>query len=121
MQAELLTPVLTDLNGSSADIEASGLISIDGLMVTSILPTNMDEDKIAAMCAVLLTLTDSTAQELARGNLEQVIIKGAKGYVLLTYGGKDAILAVLTKPNADLDQILVDVKQAVESIIKLAD
>ncbi len=121
MQAEFLTPVLAELNETSADIEASGILSTDGLMITSILPANLDEHKMAAMCAVILALSDSATQELARGSVEQVLIKSAKGYVLITYVGKDTVLAVLTKPNANLDQIAMSIKQAAESIIGLID
>jgi predicted regulator of Ras-like GTPase activity (Roadblock/LC7/MglB family) len=116
MRADLLTSVLTELNGTSADIEASGIISTDGLMIASVLPAGMDEDRVGAMSAAMLSLGDRTAQELNRGNLEQVLIKGQKGYVLMTYAGVDAVLTVLAKPNAKLGLIFLDVKRAAESV-----
>lgn len=116
MKAELLTSVLTELNGTSADIEASGVISTDGLMMASVLPSGMDEDRVGAMSAAMLSLGDRTAQELNRGNLEQVLIKGRHGYVLMTYAGEEAVLTVLAKPNAKLGLIFLDVKRAAESI-----
>ncbi len=121
MRADLLTSVLTDLNGTSADIEASGIISTDGLMIASVLPAGMDEDRVGAMSAAMLSLGDRTAQELSRGTLEQVLIKGAKGYVLMTYAGTEAVLTVLAKPNAKLGLIFLDVKRAAESIIDLLE
>lgn len=121
MRADMLTSVLTDLNGTSADIEASGIISTDGLMMASVLPAGMDEDRVGAMSAAMLSLGDRTAQELARGALEQVLIKGEKGYVLMTYAGNDAVLTVLAKPNAKLGLIFLDVKRAVESVIGLLE
>jgi predicted regulator of Ras-like GTPase activity (Roadblock/LC7/MglB family) len=121
MRADLLTSVLTDLNGTSADIEASGIISTDGLMIASVLPASMDEDRVGAMSAAMLSLGDRTAQELARGALEQVLIKGAKGYVLMTYAGSDAVLTVLAKPNAKLGLIFLDVKRAAETVISLLE
>lgn len=116
MRADLLTSVLTELNGTSADIEASGIISTDGLMIASVLPAGMDEDRVGAMSAAMLSLGDRTAQELNRGSLEQVLIKGRQGYVLMTYAGEDAVLTVLAKPNAKLGLIFLDVKRAAESI-----
>jgi uncharacterized protein len=121
MRADLLTSVLTDLNGTSADIEASGIISTDGLMIASVLPAGMDEDRVGAMSAAMLSLGDRTAQELARGTLEQVLIKGAKGYVLMTYAGEDAVLTVLAKPNSKLGLIFLDVKRAAESVTDLLE
>jgi predicted regulator of Ras-like GTPase activity (Roadblock/LC7/MglB family) len=119
MRADLLTSVLTELNGTSADIEASGIISTDGLMIASVLPAGMDEDRVGAMSAAMLSLGDRTAQELNRGNLEQVLIKGRQGYVLMTYAGEDAVLTVLAKPNAKLGLIFLDVKRAAESVAEM--
>ncbi len=119
MRADMLTSVLTDLNGTSADIEASGIISTDGLMIASVLPQGMDEDRVGAMSAAMLSLGDRTAQELERGTLEQVLIKGENGYVLMSYAGDEAVLTVMAKPNAKLGLIFLDVKRAAENVKKL--
>ncbi|MBL8329885.1 MAG: roadblock/LC7 domain-containing protein [Rubrivivax sp.] len=119
MRAELLNSILGELNGSTADIEASAVLSNDGLMMASMLPSGMDEDRVGAMSAAMLSLGDRTARELARGDLEQVLIKGHKGYVLLTHAGNDAVLTVLCKPNARLGLIFLDVKRAAEGISKV--
>ncbi|WP_394752264.1 roadblock/LC7 domain-containing protein [Crenothrix sp.] len=119
MRADLLTSILSELNGTSADIEASGVISTDGLMMASVLPAGLDEDRIGAMSAAMLSLGDRTAQELMRGNLEQVLIKGAKGYILMVYAGDEAVLTVIAKPNTKLGLIFLDVKRAAESVAEL--
>jgi uncharacterized protein len=119
MRADMLTSVLNELNGTSADIEASGIISTDGLMMASVLPAGLDEDRVGAMSAAMLFLGDRTAQELARGELEQVLIKGNNGYVLMTYAGEEAVLTVMAKPNAKLGLIFLDVKRAAESVADL--
>ncbi|MDD4906663.1 MAG: roadblock/LC7 domain-containing protein [Methylobacter tundripaludum] len=119
MRADMLTSVLTELNGTSADIQASGVISTDGLMMASVLPAGLDEDRVGAMSAAMLSLGDRTAKELARGTLKQVLIKGALGYVLMTYAGEEAVLTVMAKPNAKLGLIFLDVKRAAESIADL--
>jgi uncharacterized protein len=119
MRADMLTSVLNELNGTSADIEASGIISTDGLMMASVLPAGLDEDRVGAMSAAMLSLGDRTAQELSRGELEQVLIKGNNGYVLMTYAGEEAVLTVMAKPNAKLGLIFLDVKRAAESVADL--
>ncbi len=116
MRADMLKSILNELNGTSADIEASGVISTDGLMMAAVLPQGMDEDRVGAMSAAMLSLGDRTAQELERGGLEQVLIKGNRGYVLMTHAGKEAVLTVMAKPNAKLGLIFLDVKRAAESI-----
>jgi uncharacterized protein len=119
MRADMLTAILNELNGTSADIEASAVISTDGLMMAALLPAAMDEDRVGAMSAAMLSLGDRTAKELARGNLEQVLVKGNKGYILMTGAGGEAVLTVLAKPNAKLGLIFLDVKRAAEGVTKL--
>jgi predicted regulator of Ras-like GTPase activity (Roadblock/LC7/MglB family) len=71
------------------------------------------------MSAAMLALGDRTAYELARGGLEQVLVKGAKGYVLMIYAGKEAVLTVQARSNAKLGLIFLDVKRAAENIEQL--
>jgi uncharacterized protein len=119
MRADMLNSILSELNGTSADIEASAVISTDGLIMASQLPQSLDEDRVGAMSAAMLSLGDRTAQELARGELEQVLIKGHSGYVLMAHAGNEAVVTILAKPNAKLGLIFLDVKRAAESIEKL--
>jgi len=119
MRADMLTSILMELNGSSADIEASGIVSTDGLMMAALLPQGMDEDRVGAMSAAMLSLGDRTAQELSRGELDQVLIKGDNGFVLMIHAGKEAVLTVLAKPQAKLGLIFLDVKRAAEQISRL--
>ncbi len=119
MRADMLNSILNELNGTSADIEASGVISTDGLMMASQMPAELDEDRVGAMSAAMLSLGDRTAQELSRGGLEQVLIKGEKGYVLMTGAGNEAVVTVIAKPRAKLGLIFLDVKRASENIAKL--
>ncbi len=119
MLSEMMNAILSELNGTSADIEASGVISTDGLMMASLLPAELDEDRVGAMSAAMLSLGGRTAQELSRGSLEQVLIKGAQGYVLMTSAGPEAVVTVMAKPKAKLGLIFLDIKRAAEGISKL--
>ncbi len=116
MRDDMLSSILSELNGTSADIEASAVISIDGLMIASMLPQGMDEDRVGAMSAAMLSLGGRTADELGRGELEQVLIKADDGFVLMTNAGKDAVVTVMAKPKAKLGLIFLDVKRAADNI-----
>lgn len=119
MRTEMFQQALNELNGSTSDIEASALISTDGLMIASALPHGMDEDRIGAMSAALLSLGDRTARELGRGSLSRVLIHGERGYVIMSSAGPEAVLTVLAKPNAKLGLIFLDIKRASESLSQL--
>jgi hypothetical protein len=114
-----LKSILSELNGTSADIQASAAISTDGLVMASMLSNDMDEDRIGAMAAAMLSLGDRTSHELGRGNLEQVLVKGERGYILMTHAGPDTVVMVVTKPSAKLGLIFLDIKRAAESIGKI--
>ena len=116
MRADILTSILSELNGSSADIEASAVVSSDGLMMAARLPVGLDESRTAPVIAALLSLANYNAKGLSRGNLEQVLTKGDKGYILMTHVGEDAALTVLATPQADLGLIFSDVKRAAKSL-----
>lgn len=119
MRDDMLSSILSELNGTSADIEASAVISTDGLMIAAVLPQGMDEDRVGAMSAAMLSLGDRTANELGRGALEQVLIKGDNGFVLMTHAGDDAVVTVMAKPKAKLGLIFLDVKRAAENITQM--
>ncbi len=116
MRAEMIQSILSDLNGSSADIEASAVISTDGLTIASALSSTMDEDRVGAMAAAMLSLGIRTATELSRGNIEQVMIKGDNGYVLLIQAGPDAVLSVIARKEAKLGLVFLDAQRAANAI-----
>ena len=119
MRTDMFQQILNDLNSSSADIEASALISTDGLMIASALPAGIDEDRVGAMSAALLSLGDRAGRELARGTIERVMVQGEKGYVIMSASGTEAVLTILTKPNAKLGLVFLDMKRAAEALSKL--
>ena len=119
MRTDMFQQSLEELNGSTADIEASALISTDGLMIASVLPAGMDEDRIGAMTAALLSLGDRAARELARGRLQRILIQGERGYVIMSSAGPEAVLTVLAKSNAKLGLIFLDIKRAAQTLSKL--
>ena len=118
-RSQLIVEHLRDMQASSPDIEASAVISVDGLTIASALPQGVEEDRVAAMSAAMLSLGERIASELGRGSLEQVYIKGANGYVLLMSVAEDAVLTALARENAKLGLLLLDMCRATESLTKL--
>ena len=110
---------LRDLQASSPDIEASAIVSVDGLTIASALPQGIEEDRVSAMSAAMLSLGERIASELGRGSLEQVYIKGDNGYVVLMAVGEEAVLTALARQQAKLGLIFLDMRRAAEAITKL--
>lgn len=117
-KAQVLTDMLDYLKATTPDIEASAVVSVDGLMIASALPQDVEEDRVAAMSAAMLSLGERTASELARGNLSEVYVKGESGYIVLMASGENAVLTALARKDAKLGLVLLDMKRTAEEIAK---
>jgi hypothetical protein len=115
-RSELMVDRLRDLQASTSDVEASAVVSVDGLIMASALPTGVEEDRVSAMSAAMLSLGERIAGELRRGVLDQVYVKGNQGYVLLTAVGQEAVLTVLAREGAKLGLIFLDMRRAAEDL-----
>ncbi len=118
-RTELLNARLRDLQASSGDVEAAAIVSVDGLSIASSLPAGYEEDRVSAMSAAMLSLGERIATELGRGGLQQVYVKGADGYVVLFAVGEEAVLTVLTRKDARLGLIFLDVARTVQDLAQL--
>ncbi len=110
---------LRDLQTSSGDVEAAAIVSVDGLSMASVLPSGIEEDRVSAMSAAMLSLGERISSELSRGELEQVNVRGENGYVILTAVGEEAVLTVIARKDAKLGLILLDVTRAVEALTQI--
>jgi len=110
---------LRELQASSPDIEASAIVSVDGLSIASALPHGVEEDRVSAMSAAMLSLGERISGELGRGGLEQVYIKGDSGFILLTAVGEEAVLTALARQEAKLGLIFLEMRRAAEDLAKL--
>jgi len=110
---------LRDLQASSTDVEASAVVSIDGLTMASSLPPDVEEDRVSAMSAAMISLGERIATELGRGTLDQVYIKGQTGYVILMSIGREAVLTVLAREQAKLGLLFLDMRRAAEDLSTL--
>jgi predicted regulator of Ras-like GTPase activity (Roadblock/LC7/MglB family) len=113
-RTERMVERLRDLQVSSAEIEAAAIVSVDGLSIASSLPQGVEEDRVSAMSAAMLSLGERIASELGRGLLDEVYVKGEKGYVILRAVGEEAVLTVLARQQAKLGLLFLDMRRAAE-------
>lgn len=114
-----LNRVLRELQTGTPDIEASALISEDGLIIASVLPQHVDEVRIAGMTATLLSLGTRAANELQRGTLEQILIRGGNGYAVVMAASTGTNLLALATKEAKLGLVFLDMNRAVKEIGKI--
>jgi len=110
---------LRELQTSTPDVEASAVVSVDGLTMASSMPAGIEEDRVSAMSAAMLSLGERIAGELGRGTLDQVYVKGEQGYVLLMAVGEEAVLTVLAREQAKLGLLFLDMRRAAEDLVRI--
>ena len=115
-RTEQMVQRLRQMQVGSPDIEASAVVSVDGLIIASALPAEVEEDRVSAMSAAMLSLGERISSELGRGNLEQVYIKGVEGYVILTSIGSQAVLTVLSRQNSKLGLVFLEMRRAASDL-----
>jgi predicted regulator of Ras-like GTPase activity (Roadblock/LC7/MglB family) len=118
-RADKMVSRLRDMQMASPDIIASAVVSVDGLTMASALPSDVEEDRVAAMSAAMLSLGERISGELGRGGLDEVYIRGEEGFVLLTAVGDEAVLTALARDEAKLGMIFLEMRRAAEELEQL--
>lgn len=115
-RAGRLDQILRELLHQTPGVEAAAVVSFDGLPMASALPAGMDEDRVAAMSAALLSLAERAAQGLGRGDLSQVYIEGENGTVFLVSAQDEGVLIAVTAAGAKVGMMLYEVKLAANRV-----
>ena len=100
------------LLAATPELEAAAVVSFDGLPMAAALPPPMEEDRVAAMSAALLSLGERAAAGLGRGELSQVYIEGDAGTVFLVSAEDEAVLVAVASKGAKTGMMLYEVRRA---------
>ena len=118
-KAEKLASALHDFIRSSPDLQAAAVVSFDGLAMASALPSDMDEDRLGAMSAALLSLGEQAAKGLGRGDMRQLFVEGENGFVFLMSARDQAVLAAVADHSAKIGLMLFEMRRAADTIGEL--
>ena len=117
--SETLDDILKKLLSAIPEVKAAAIVSAEGLPIASALPQGIDETRIAAMTAALLSLAERSVIEMEKGEFEQLYVRGNEGYLLVLQAGPNAVLTVSTTKDVRLGLIFLDCKRTTEKIAKL--
>lgn len=115
-KADKLAQALDSFLEASPEVEAAAVVSADGLPMASALPPHVEEDRLAAMSAALLTLGDRAAAGLGKGSLAQVFVEGEDGHVILMSAGSDAVLVGVVSKGAKIGLVLFEMRRAADRV-----
>ena len=119
----LLKTILKEFARKNPGIELAAIVSIEGLPICNYpeeLPENLDDARIAAMTAALLSLGERAMLEVAQGELSRVLVEGNEGYLISVAAGTTAVLTVSAKKSLiKLGLLFHEMKQAANEIGKI--
>lgn len=111
-----LTNTLQNFVTGTPDIQGAALVSPDGLPLAASLPGGMDDERVSAMSAAMLSLGDRIGSELSRGGIDRIFVEGNKGYGILTSCGAEAVLLVLASEAAKQGLLMLEIKRLLSDL-----
>lgn len=112
---EMLGQVLTDLK-NVGDVEASAVVSRDGLLMAGNISSDIRAETFAAMSATMLGAAETAISELNKGVPTRVIVETPTGKIVATGAGPKALLVMMVQANAGLGLILVEMDKAADKV-----
>ena len=118
-RTEQIQAVLSGLRTATPDIVGASVVSIDGFVVASVLPAEIDEELVSGMAAAILGVGERISAELMASNMEQLYVRSEKGYVVLNAVGSESVLVVLTTKEAKLGLVFIELKRRCAELVQI--
>lgn len=116
INAAKLEATLQNFVANASNVQGAALVSPDGLTLAATLPGGMDDERVAAMSAAMLSLGERIGRELNRGKIERILVEGSNGYGILTSCTEDAVFLVLADASAKLGIINLEIKNVLAEL-----
>ncbi|MCP2731389.1 roadblock/LC7 domain-containing protein [Limnofasciculus baicalensis] len=119
INSQKLGNILQSFVTATSDVEGAAMVTPDGLPLASSLPGGMDEERVSAMSAAMLSLGERIGKELIRGSIDRIYVEGNQGFSILTSCGEDAVFLVLATKEAKQGVLMLEIKRTLTEL-KLA-
>ena len=100
-------------------VEAAVILGRDGLLIDSQAVPGVDAEAIAARIPAIIAPADELGSGANRGPLVTAVLEFRKGLAIASVLSADAILLVLVKPDANIGQLLFELRRNREQIAAL--
>jgi len=118
-RTERMQEVLRGFRTASPDVIGASVVSIEGFVIASVLPSEIDEELVSGMAAAMLGVGERISSELMGSVMEQTYVRSEKGYVVLNAVGSDAVLVLLTSKEAKLGLIFIELRRRCAELAKI--
>jgi uncharacterized protein len=109
---ESLDRVLADLRALSEDIETCAVLSAERDLLSSSHESGVERERVAAILAALVSLSERLARESGKGHVSQLRIEAGGGHLLVVRLENGGVLAATTKPEARVGLVLYDMRNS---------
>jgi uncharacterized protein len=117
--AQSVNQHLRSLRTSTPEIIGAVVVNMDGFVVSSVIPSEVDDELIGGMAAALLGVGERIASDLMRANMEQVYVRSPKGYVIINAITDQSALVLLVTRDAKLGLVFLELRRVVEELGRL--
>lgn len=118
-RSEALSETLATILNESIDIMGALVVSRDGLVMASRLPAGLEDTRVGAVSAGVLSLGVRSIMQLGRGDFNQILAQGTRGNVVVTNAGTKAAFVALTNQNVNLGMVFLEAREGAERIARI--
>jgi len=115
-------PTIRDLVGAIGQregVDAAVVLGRDGLLIDSQVAPGVASDDVAAHVPAIVTAAEELGAASGLGPLTTAVLELAHGLAIVSAISTEAILLVLLQPNANIGQLLFELRRNREHIAAL--
>lgn len=114
LSPEELNVIIQDQIRKSPDIQSITILSIDGLPIVSI--SRKEEEIYSAMAAASMSLSERVLRALQRGKVQDVMISGSDGFVMIRCAGENAVVSITARGHKNYGLVRVIAKKTAAQV-----
>jgi len=107
--------------GEVGQIKAVGIVSKEGLLITALMPPEMNERIVAALCSTIMASAETASTQMGTGEVSDIHVKTDQGTILLQPAGEKAILIALADSGAQLGLIMMEIEARAKQVQEILE
>ncbi len=119
-RSEKINDILMRIRTSTPEVIGAAVVSTEGFIISSVLPSEVDEELVAGMAAALLGVGERISLDLTRAEMEQAYVRSPKGFVIVNSISEDTALVLLVSREAKLGLIFLELKRVLVDLARVA-
>jgi predicted regulator of Ras-like GTPase activity (Roadblock/LC7/MglB family) len=108
---EELSRIVIDIRRSIPELHGVMIASVDGLSICHDFP-EAESEKVAAMAATALGLGKRITERTNLGGLQEAVVRGDYGYLVVYAAGESALLVMSGPTNSNLGLMRIEARAA---------